>query len=181
MKVSGGGEYKPCEKCEDGLAYPITIRTDEGESSGLLCAVCLNLGVEVTFFPQPVGTKKPTRPKRIRRLAKKQDQQVMGGLDGGRIQPASGSIPGYKSDGRVIGSHRIETKYTFAGSFSLKLTELTKIQGECWGQERPVIVIDFKEKRTGKLRSRWACIPHSDWEKYANAQTADDQRSQDDP
>lgn len=158
------------------------IRTDEGEGSLVKCLSCMTQeSSEHTFFPQPTGTKKRHKARRIRKLAQKQDHQVMGGLDGGRVQPASGAIPGYKGDGRVIGSHRIETKFTFAHSFRLKLAELQKVQGECVGRERPAMVIDFKDKRTGKLRSRWACIPHSDWEKYANVSTADDRRSQDSP
>jgi hypothetical protein len=103
----------------------------------------------------------------------------MGGLINGRVQPASGALAGYKGDGRVLGSHRIETKYTFASSYRLQLSDLQKIQGECYGRERPAVVIDFKDKRTGKLKARWACIPHTDWEGYANASTVDDQRSED--
>lgn len=180
IKLSGGGDMVMCDHCEDGLAIPIVVRTDEGEASGAVCASCLSLGREHVFFPLPIGTKKRIKPKRIRKMSKKQDAQVMGGLEDGRVQRGSGCVPGYKGDGRVLGTHRIETKYSLSDTFKLELADLTKIQGECWQEERPVVVIDFKDRQTGKLRSRWACIPHSDWERYANAQTADDRRPEDD-
>ncbi len=164
--------------CNLFAAYVFTIRTDDGEDSLTTCARCLEDRGEVTFFPEPTGTARPIKAKRIRKLAQEQDQQVMGGLTKGRVQPASGSLTGYKGDGRVTGSHRIETKFTFAQTFKLRLADLAKIKGECWGLERPVVIIDFKDKRSGTLRSRWACIPHSDWEKYANVSTADDRRSE---
>ena len=113
------------------------------------------------------------KPKHRRKRAAKQDVDVMGKL-GGRVQPASGSLIGYKGDGRVIDRFRVETKYTQANSFSLKLSELWKIGGECEGSERPMFVIDFLEKGTGKLRGRYAVIPFSDMEKLNDANTTDD-------
>ena len=90
---------------------------------------------------------------------------------GGRVQPASGSLPGYKGDGRVFDQHRVEMKYTVADSFSLKLRELWKIAGECEGRERPLFIIDFKEKATHKLRGRYAVIPFAELERLLHAAT----------
>ena len=123
----------------------------------------------VDFFPEPV--KKRMKQGRVKQLCRKQDQDVMAGLDGGRVQPASGALSGYKSDGRVPGHHRVETKWTAAESFRLKRAELSKIRGECQRLEKPAMVIDFKDKATGRTEDRWVVIPHRDWEKYANAAT----------
>jgi len=104
------------------------------------------------------------KPRTKRRLAQRQDRHVMAAL-GGRVQPASGSLPGYKGDGRIFDQHRIETKYTEARSYSLDLKNLWKIAGECEGNERPLFIIDYLERGTHKLRGRYAVIPFADLEK----------------
>lgn len=111
--------------------------------------------------------------KHKRRLSKRQDLEIMQDLEGGRVQPASGALPGYKSDVKVTGKHRIETKWTIAASFRLTREMLNKIRGECRGLERPAVVIDFKSKTSGRTEDRWVCIPYSDWKRYANEATDD--------
>jgi hypothetical protein len=114
--------------------------------------------------------------KRRRRLADKQARDFTE-LVGGRAQPNSGSIAGYKSDGRVFDKFRIEAKYTQANAFKLELSDLFKIAGECEGSERPVVVVDFKDKRTTKLRGRFVVLRADDFERMANA-LADDSGSE---
>jgi hypothetical protein len=94
---------------------------------------------------------------------------------GGRVQPGSGSRSGYKGDGRVFDRLRMEAKYTFSDSFKLELFELMKIAGECEGRERPVFVIDFKEKHTAKLRGRFVVLHDSDFQRMLHVAFADDQ------
>ena len=110
------------------------------------------------------------QPKRA--VSKRQDARVMSAL-GGRIQPASGAMPGYKSDGRIPGRYRIETKYTQADAYSMSIKDLWKIAGECEGLERPLFIIDYLEKSTHKLRGRYAVLPFADLEKMIHA-LADD-------
>jgi hypothetical protein len=116
---------------------------------------------ETKYTPRP-----PT--KRMKKLARKQEQKVMDGI-GGRRQCASGALPGYKSDGRLLGRVRMEAKFTFAKVFALRHEDLQKLRGECEGRERPAFVIDFKNRASGKTQDRWVAIPHVDWEKMINA------------
>lgn len=112
------------------------------------------------------------KPKRKRHISKLQDRDVMERL-GGRVQPASGSLEGYKGDGRVYGRFRIETKYTTKKSFRLELEELFKIAGETNELEVPVFVIDFKDGDSARTVGRFAVVPFTFFEKVAN-ETDDD-------
>lgn len=162
-----------CLKTNEGVNQPLeltlAIRTGGRE---IIIDTTLNqllTGGVIDFFPEL--KKKRMKQGRVKQLCRKQDQDVMAGLDGGRVQPASGALSGYKSDGRVPGHHRVETKWTGAASFRLQRSELNKIRGECQRLEKPAMVIDFKDKVTGRTEDRWVVIPHRDWEKYANAAT----------
>ncbi len=97
----------------------------------------------------------------------------MGAL-GGRVQPASGSLDGYKSDGRVYGKLRIETKYTQNDTYRLDVRDLFKVAGECVDQEVPVMVVDFMEPNTTRVRGRFAIVPFHYFEKVHRAETDDD-------
>lgn len=79
---------------------------------------------------------------------------------GGRVMPGSGSRPGYKGDGRVFDRIRVEMKTTFNLAFSLTREVLNKIRGECSGTEEPVVVIDFKDRDTGKTEDRWVVVEY---------------------
>lgn len=111
--------------------------------------------------------KKRKAQRRIKKLSQRQETQIMKGL-GGTTQPNSGSVPGHKSDGRVFDKLRVEAKFTQAESYKLELFELNKLAGECQGMERPVMIIDYKEKRTGRLKARFAVLKITDFERLAN-------------
>jgi hypothetical protein len=113
------------------------------------------------------------KPKHRRAASKIQDKKVMGAL-GGRVQPASGSIDGYKSDGRVYGKLRIETKFTQNDTFRLDVRELFKVAGECVDAEVPVMVVDFMEPNTARPRGRFAIVPFYYFEKVIRAKADDD-------
>lgn len=95
---------------------------------------------------------------------------------GGRVQPASGSMPGNKGDGRVHGRFRVETKYTTRSSYRLDVRDLFKVAGECAEAEVPVLVLDFKETGSAKTIGRFAVVPFSYFEKVSNADASDDDR-----
>lgn len=107
------------------------------------------------------------KPKRKRHISKLQDKDVMSRL-GGRVQPASGSLPGNKGDGRVYDRFRVETKYTKASSYRLDVRDLFKIASECTGSEVPVFVIDFKDGDSARTIGRYAVLPFHWFEKVAN-------------
>jgi hypothetical protein len=113
------------------------------------------------------------KPKRRRAISKLQDRKVMGAL-GGRVQPASGSMGGYKGDGRVFGRFRVETKYTVKDTYRLDVRELFKIAGEASDGEVPVMVIDFKEPSSARVRGQFAIVPFHYFEKVSRAETDDD-------
>lgn len=102
----------------------------------------------------------PPKQAKIKKLSQKQERQVMVDL-GGRTQPASGAKPGHKGDGRLYDQIRMEAKFTLADSYSLKLTELSKLRGECEGNEEPLMVLDFKDRATGREKDRWAILPYT--------------------
>jgi len=112
------------------------------------------------------------KPKRKRHISKLQDKDVMDRL-GGRVQPASGSLPGNKGDGRVYGRLRVETKYTTKTSYRLDLRELFKIAGEANELEVPVMIIDFKDGESARTLGRFAVLPFHYFEKVFN-ETDDD-------
>ena len=61
----------------------------------------------------------------------------------GRRQPGSGARDGYEGDVRVTGKYRGECKITRASSYSLKLTELRKLETQATAGELPVFDIEF--------------------------------------
>ena len=97
--------------------------------------------------------------RRVRALSRKQERTIMSDL-GGRVMPASGSRPGYKGDGRVFDRIRVEMKESFSNTFKLTREILNKIRGECAGKEEPVVVVDFKDRRTGNTEDRWCILEY---------------------
>lgn len=152
----------------------VIVVTSGGITSHAARCIHCAFSKDTCFAMATAPPAKKRKGARLRKLAKHQDQEVMAGLEGGRVQPASGSIDGYKSDGRVYASHRIETKFTFAQTFYLERADLDKVRSECWGLERPVLIVDFKDEASGRTEDRWAVIPHKDWERYANAATSEE-------
>jgi hypothetical protein len=129
----------------------------------------LRKGHTLILMEPVIASGKLGSSKRIKRISKKQENKTASSM-GGRAQPGSGARPGYKGDVRVYDKHRIENKFTFAESFKIELTTLSKIRGECEGHERPALSLDFKDKLTGRTKDSWVIIPTTDWEKL-NAAT----------
>jgi hypothetical protein len=123
------------------------------------CSACQETEVQrlVLMTPESKVPRAPSR--RVRKLSAKQEREVMADL-GGRTQPASGSKAGYKGDGRVYNRIRVEMKETFGLAFNLTRGILDKIRGECTGREEPVVVIDYKDRISGRTEDRWCVIEY---------------------
>ena len=144
------------------LAFTIITEESSGDAAEL-CLGCACVGGRVDVPMTPLA-EKPSRKKALKKGKKTSTQQEVEVCEllGARTQPGSGNQAGAKGDGRKKGELRIETKFTQADSFSLKLDELWKILGEANKGELPVFVIDYLEQGTRRLRDRYAVIPFSD-------------------
>lgn len=94
--------------------------------------------------------------RRQKKISARQEQRIAEDM-GGRVQPASGALPGAKSDVRVFGVARVEAKYTSKDSYKLTLPTLDKIISEA-GLDRAVLQVSFVE-RSGKAIVDIAVIP----------------------
>jgi hypothetical protein len=139
-----------------------------GEDQCVLPARCVNCCVNRVGCGTAMKTElTPHISKRkIKKLATQKELEIMNGIGGNR-QPASGACAGHKSDGRLYGRVRMESKFTTKKSFVIKRKELDKIRGECQEFEKPVFIIDFTDA-AGKTEDRWAVIPHKEWERTIN-------------
>lgn len=133
------------------------------DASVAMCPTCLRGNHKfVLMTPESKIPRAPSR--RIRKLSQKQERGVMTEL-GGRTQPGSGSRPGHKGDGRIFDKYRIEMKLTMSRTFALTRDILNKIRGECSGKEEPVVVVDFKDKATGRTEDRWCVIQYKEFKR----------------
>ncbi len=123
------------------------------------CSACEETEVQRIVLMAAESKIPSATSRRVRELSRKQERTVMADL-GGRVMPASGSRPGYKGDGRVFDRIRVEMKESFSSTFKITREVLNKIRGECAGKEEPVVVVDFKDKRTGNTEDRWCIIEY---------------------
>jgi aromatic ring-cleaving dioxygenase len=115
-----------------------------------------------SFFTQPQNVilqkqKFKDAPWVQKALSERQEAQVAKRL-GGKVQPGSGSRTHYKSDVRVVGSRRVECKYTRAKSYRVTLEDLEKVVSECTTGEKPMFVIRFLDENN-KTITEWAMMP----------------------
>jgi hypothetical protein len=158
-----------CSRCgtENVPVIPFCIVVDDhGGDADPLCGGCLfyreGLRVDVTMqdlAPGPASRRKGLR--KARKVSQQQERDIAEELRG-RTQPGSGNQRGAKGDVRVHGKLRVEAKFTTAGSYSLHLDDLYKIAGECGVGEKPVLVIDYRESGTSKLKDRFAVVHFQD-------------------
>lgn len=166
-----------CDRCRrTGACIRIDLFTrDHSGQSDPLCLRCLetNAEVEGALNLVELTVESPTRRRRVtlhrqKKLSRNQEVEVALELNAS-VQRASGALKGSKGDGRRKGVLRFEAKYTEADSYQLKLAELEKIAAECHGRERPIMVVDFKQKGTGRLRDRFAVVRFDDAKEMFNA------------
>lgn len=159
MMIEYEDSIEPCQVCGDGFAMVMLVTLNGGTTQrGPMCLSHLNQGRHCLIIDAPKYD--PPKQAKIKKLSQKQERQVMADL-GGRTQPASGAKPGHKGDGRLYGHLRMEAKFTLAESYSLKLAELAKLRSECEDMEAPVMVLDFKDRSTGREKDRWAIFPYA--------------------
>jgi hypothetical protein len=172
-RVPGG----MCSRCQGtGISIRLDLFTSNlAGRSDPLCLGCLATVEEIEgeilmkdlLEGQPARSRRPLL-KRQKRMSQKQEVDIALELSAS-VQKASGALAGMKGDIRKKGVVRVEAKYTEANSFVLKLAELDKVAGECHGRERPVLVLDFKEKGTGKMKGRFAVVHFDDAKEMFNA------------
>jgi hypothetical protein len=93
-----------------------------------------------------------------RRRSKKQENRVAR-REGARRQPGSGAISGLEGDVRLVGQYRGECKFTRAASYSLKLSDLKKLELQAASSELPVFDIEFQSESPPKryvIMPEWA-------------------------
>lgn len=157
----------------------------EQRVDGLYVMVCWNGGSDVVgplapdqqyaaVIDAPEITAGRTPPsKKIKRLSRRQEQRLADSI-GGKRHAGSGAMAGLKGDFRKKGVVRCEAKFTQTKTFALTRDVLDKIRGEATQGEVPTVVIEFKNKLTGRTEDSWAVIPTQDWEdKIANAPDKD--------
>ena len=81
-------------------------------------------------------------PDNLRR-SRRQEKQTAA-REGGKCQPASGSVSGFEGDTRVVGKYRGENKFTRADSYRLKLEDLQKLENQATCGEFPIFDIEFQ-------------------------------------
>lgn len=174
LTLMGETRAETCGNCRvhgPHLQFAIYLPDHTADTPGL-CVACLQAGT-VTIHTDAALNEVPEADKhqrkkvarRQKRLSMKQEVSIAESLNA-RVQKGSGALPWAKGDVLKSGVFRVEAKYTEAKSYSVKLEDLEKIQGECEGAEFPVFVIDFKQQ--GKTRERVALIPFNILETLLN-------------
>jgi hypothetical protein len=101
--------------------------------------------------------KSPRRGKTTDQKISKAQEGRMAKREGGYTQPGSGNVSGYGGDVRLDGTRlRGECKTTRAGSFTVKLEELDKLEKQARGDELPVFEFEFYR---ATQRRRFVILP----------------------
>lgn len=176
LNVSFASQKGDCTGCGDSDVRVVTfhfITESHSGSAEALCARCV-LGDEGNSVDVPLEELSPGRPSARKGFKKRRQKSVEQELEvaemfGARRQPNSGATPGAKGDIRKKGVLRGEMKFTEADSFRLEYAELQKIRGECGPKEKPLLVVDFVEKGTRKLKDRFAVVLAEDLKEWMDA------------
>lgn len=124
-----------CSQC-DGVTAVNAFAFKTRRKSGLPYT-CHHCPADLYKTGSKPKTGKTDSQKRSQRQEKRSAKRI-----GGDVQPASGAGSS-KGDVRKAFDTRMECKLTRARSFSLKLSELEKIEQEA-GSEKPVFEIEFQ-------------------------------------
>lgn len=139
-----------CEQCRIHLVLPVvTVARYRKVGMPVVCTTC-NSTME----------KDPIRGRNNNKKRSQAQEKRAAKREGGYVQPASGALSGAKGDVRAPGI-RMECKFTRAKSFSLKLEELMKIEGEANANEKPVFEIEFQGVHPPR---RYVVLPGYVWD-----------------
>jgi hypothetical protein len=136
-----------CDNC--GYLKEVKTSADilQLKNTAWLCPRC---GTKTT---KEVRKTEATYQQKVSRVQEKGAEKRYGA----RRQAASGALGGVKGDLRIPGKLRVECKTTEAKSFSLKLSELEKIEREASFGELPVFEVEF---RTAQPAKRYVVLPY---------------------
>jgi hypothetical protein len=133
----------PVRLCCPNCGAP-TNHTNKTITMSAIGAVCKDCG---SVFKAPKTVKKGRSDNQIR----SRDQEKKAARRyGGHRQPGSGASSRAKGDFVDEGRIRGECKFTRASSFSLKLTELVKLEKEATSTEIPIFEIQFQSVHPAK-------------------------------
>lgn len=154
----GCGYDSPC------VRFNVVGEGHSGDTE-LICLTCLLSGARSDISMEPLVTGPAPRRKALRANQKTSLRQELDIEEefGARRQPGSGNQAGAKGDHRRKGELRLEAKFTRDESYRLQLGDLYKLAGEAVGGELPVMVIDFLDPGTRKLRDRFTVIHSNDF------------------
>lgn len=124
-----------CKKC-DKVTTINRLVLRKRRASGLpnLCQHCGEVLVNAKPKRGATDSQKRSRAQEKRVAAR----------EGGRRQPGSGARDGYEGDVRAVGKYRGECKLTRASSYSLKVSDLMKLENQAGKGELPVFDIEFQ-------------------------------------
>lgn len=134
-----------CEDCGHSREM-VQVVYNKMRHTGL--ATCIHCGGHLLW--EEIRKGKSDSQKRSKAQEKRAAKRI-----GGSVQPASGAGRA-KGDVRRPWHSRVECKFTRAKSFSLKLSELEKIEKEAVPPELPIFEIEFQGVTPHK---RYAVIP----------------------
>ena len=147
-----------CNSCEkDTKVNSLIFKKRKGAGLGYTCAHCGENLVETGYKPKHGKTDAQKRSRKQEKATAKRT--------GGRTTSGSGNQPGDKGDVQVSGSARLECKTTTCKSYTLKLSELLKVEKAGNAGENPVMEIEFQGVHPHR---RYAVIPGWLYDHYAS-------------
>lgn len=140
-----------CNACQSECEVDaLVFQTKRKKRAGLVfpCPAC---GEDLYRFGEFVRQRTLDNQRR----SKKQEKRVAV-REGGRRQPGSGARDGWEGDVRNPGKYRGECKFTRASSYSLKLTDLKKLESQAAANELPAFDVEFQSESPPK---RYVILP----------------------
>lgn len=130
-----------CPSCDHSTAYDsLVLRERARTGQPIRCKHCDFILERLTQKHGASDSQRRSRKQEKRAAAR----------EGGRRQPGSGSVEGFGGDVRAAGRVRGECKLTRAASYTLRLSDLTKLEQQAKGEELPVFEIEFQGVRPHK-------------------------------